>query len=184
MSNPLSGVPRIIAGNTTASADDALAVIAPRDNRNAGELVNDILRTRGEALLVVVDPIALKVYATSHTPTKAAYIAAIDAGAELVVRPTEAKFMCKWETVSDSGYGSDGAFLHEFNRRTVVQVVNYYIRDGQNQFALVNQDTGELSVRIPANAAASSATLEGVAGGGFSVCYQLQVKDTNRLTFE
>lgn len=170
--------------NTTASADEALAVLAPRDIRTAGEFVNDILRARYEPVFVVIDPVAWKFYATTDETTKAAFIAAVPFASYFYCGPLGTGMIQKWVYSTAVGVTPDDEFFHYYNRRSIIQVVNKFVRDDAPVFALVNQMSGAVTFGTPAEPEACSAALAAVSGAGWTVCFELTDKIINRQAFE
>ena len=185
MAGPLTGTPRILSSFTTASTDDVLAVLAPRDRWTAGDLTAAIFRARGVATTVVIDPYAWRVFATDDNTARMAFFAAIDAGtSELVVQPSSYGLIANYFVVSNSSFGDVSDFFHALNRRSVAQVINKYCRSDNQCFVIIDQPTMQVSFRFPSNGLAVSVALESVGGADFTACYHLTGVDYARLIFE
>ena len=176
MGNPLSGQPLIVAAKTTASADDALAVLSPRANRTAGELVGQCFRTRTAALEVIVDCHRKRVIATESESIRDAVVALLTAETWATVAPEAAGLLSHWNVTANPGALALAEYFHPTNRRGIEQIIDHFAQVGSGVFLLASQSLGNVHIALAALPSVVSDDVAAIALSGFSVTFELTPK--------
>lgn len=178
-SAPLSGQPLIVAEKTTASADEALAVLAPRTTRTAGELVAMILKSRVEIVNLVVDPFRNRIVAAEGSDNYDLIISPISFESYLRVQPDSNGLISHWSVTGSVGWEDVSEYLHPNNKRTVAQMIDHFVRSGEEVFAIVSQLESTFYLVRPLTSPTAeeiSDGIEALLGSGFYVTYELTPK--------
>lgn len=179
-----TGLPRIVASLTTASADDALAVLAPRAVLSIGELVNSALRSRPLPVDLIYDAYAARLYVTEDAATAAAWLDELAAAFTLSVLPDSAGFLTHWTVLFDDLFGGSLEYFHPANKRNIQQVCDAYLRTDSQYWLIASQTTPAFQIIQPTDAAAQSAALAAVVPAVNSFVFDLTLKTPDHNIFE
>jgi hypothetical protein len=100
----------------------------------------------------------------------------------MTVYPSTSGYISKWNCDSFAGFNNPSLWLHPFNRRNIVQVVNHFAPECQ--LLLIDQTAGNVRLYnfTDGQTAVGLVMQAGHVGGG--LMFQLVPKNTNRLIFE
>lgn len=180
--------PTIVSAKTTASADDALAVLSPRTNRTPGDICYSILKELNGPALLAVDGKAGRIYGTTDVDTMSAFFGCYTSlgtvAASLKITPDVNSLLSHWTVVDNVDWPGDvAAFFHTYNRRSLSQVVQWFASDflsetgwKQSTFLLIDQVAATVLAFIPFDALAVSVAFDESTVAGQTVCYHLAPK--------
>lgn len=186
--------PTIVSAKTTASVDDALAVLSSRDTKTPGEVCHSILKELVGSALLVVDGQAGRIYGTTDVDTMAAFVSCYTSlesvASRLQVVPDVYRLLAHWTVTEDVSWPFDSAaYFHAANRRSLAHIVQWLAGDGAggwraNVFVLIDQTSATVLAFIPFDALAVSVALDEITVAGQSLCFKLAPKYTEILPFE
>ena len=180
------GRPTVLSEKTTAGADSALAVLTPRALRTSyGELVRMALHQITEPMVVVVDAMLGRVYATTDLGTGSAWnVLVVGSGTSaIVVQPDEAKFLCHWSIIDQATWIRDEAdWFHPNNRRSTQAAIDHLIASGAQQIIL-SQNSGTMRAVLDGNGVIT-VQMDSIQGQGDCWCWQLSEVPRTGLIFE
>lgn len=184
------GLPRILGSNTTANADDALAVLSPRKLISAGTLCYNACKSRTLPIDCIVDPIRARVYVTEESSFVSDILAAVEQDHFLLVQADTLGLFSHWSILDQLDFIDvplTTEFFHTHNNRTMARVLDAYVNDLTHTFAIVRQSDATVRLFQPAdgqNSSDVSDILDGITASGFTACYEFTHLPTERLIFE
>jgi len=184
---PIFGKPSVVASLTTANAHEALAVFAVIEWRNVGNLVDGLLKNIVAPCFIIIDQKHKRAFVTTDGDVRADWLAEIPTDNFLVCSPEVPGRIAKWIVTSSANVPTFPEFFHQYNRRSINQVVNIFSDEGDALntpgLVLVDQFTGAVSYIVPNDYDAVIDAIVDVPRSGFTVAIELN-PPAPRLTFE
>ena len=188
----MKGTPQILSSYTTASDDDALAVVNSRGPVSfIGDLMRRMLQQWEAPTTCIYLPASRRIIGSAEPVTAAAILAAwnADSGLRLIVQPRAGQRgqVLYWELVSDTMGDTALAEMltNAFQRRTFYGIVNSAVAYAEPAFwvpmILVDQVNGVVGIASPAGEAET--LVDALSPSGETVGLRFEAVKT-KLIFE
>ena len=181
-------IPRILSART-ASVENALAVLAPRDQTQFGGVAYSICKAFPSPCDIFIDFRRGFIVGTMDTVTQAAWRAAVAAHKVewLTVNPDTAGMLAKWTISDNQDWPNDETnFFNPFNKKSLAQVLNNFFSErslwAPANYGYASQEAGSVMVFTDDGGLDADFDLIDVAGD--QVAFTLPESVYNRLAFE
>lgn len=188
----MKGIPQIVNARTTASADDALAVLLAKVDKVAvGDMMHRMVKQFPQPVLAVFCVASRQIICTTHPDTAALIRSAwaSDHGEELVVRPASnvPQLLTPWTLVSDTlaDNALSSKLTNSFQKRSLYGLINTVGFDRikaqlTEPCVLTDQQNGV--VKFKRSDGSLAGALAAITLVGDSICVELSPKKTKNFT--